>query len=278
MTQVIHFLQSFSTPVLDSIFLAISALTGETVFVIILGYLYWCRDKNSAYAAGLVMISSFTVNVSMKNIFKFPRPFEYSDVRQIDVKTGYGYSFPSGHSQLSATFSGMCFLLLRNKAILISGIIFTLLTGLSRMYLGVHTLADVITGFGFGLLLILAGDFLLKHMKYKNIVSIVLIVFNLIIVFLTGDSDLYKMSGFSIGFVLGHILDERYIHFDVSGSAGTKAVRFLLGILLTLLVKILISLVIPDKLLQYAAVGFTVTGLVPLIGNIKKTVYKNQKN
>jgi undecaprenyl-diphosphatase len=69
------------------------------------------------------------------------------------------YSFPSGHSMNSiATYSFLCFLLIRylsntNKqkmTLLISTITLIFLIGLSRIYLGVHYLTDVVAGFSAG--------------------------------------------------------------------------------------------------------------------------------
>ncbi len=278
MIDLLLFLQSFSTPALDRVFLFISALTSETVFFIVLGWLYWCRDKNSAYGAGLIMISSFTVNTAFKNIFKIPRPFAYSAVRQIDTHTGYGFSFPSGHSQLSATFSGICSVMLRKKWVYVCGAVFTLLTGFSRMYLGVHTLYDVTAGFAIGAILTGAGYFLLKNLKYKYIVSVILIVLNIILVTVTGDTDLYKMSGFTVGFAAGHIIDELFISFDESGSTVEKIIRFLIGFAMTMLVKSVLDFFETNKFIVYTTTGFTITGLIPFLCKCKKSIYKQRKN
>jgi membrane-associated phospholipid phosphatase len=69
------------------------------------------------------------------------------------------YSFPSGHSMNSmAVYSFICYLLIRylsntnkqNKTLLISTITLIFLIGLSRIYLGVHYLTDVVAGFSAG--------------------------------------------------------------------------------------------------------------------------------
>ena len=78
-----------------------------------------------------------------------PRPTEH---RIIDES---GYSFPSGHSMVSAAFYGFLIYLIyknvKNKYLkwglitILSLLVF--LIGVSRIYLGVHYTSDVLAGF-----------------------------------------------------------------------------------------------------------------------------------
>ncbi len=93
-------------------------------------------------------ISGF-LNQLLKNIVQRPRPTEY---RLIDES---GYSFPSGHSMVSAAFYGLFIYLIfknvKNKYIKWGAIsllsILIILIGASRIYLGVHYTSDVLAGF-----------------------------------------------------------------------------------------------------------------------------------
>lgn len=71
--------------------------------------------------------------------------------------TENSFSFPSGHATIVVAFYGfVAYIILRlypkfNKRIIIaSTLIITLLIGLSRMYLGVHYLSDVLVGYVVG--------------------------------------------------------------------------------------------------------------------------------
>lgn len=85
----------------------------------------------------------------LKLIIQRPRPDEY---RIIDAS---GYSFPSGHSMISMAF--YCFIIylickyVNNKILkyFLIGLLGSLiiLIGVSRVYLGVHYVSDVIAGF-----------------------------------------------------------------------------------------------------------------------------------
>lgn len=89
------------------------------------------------------------LNQILKHIVQRPRPMEY---RIIDES---GYSFPSGHSMVSAAFYGfLIYLIYRNvknkyvKWFSILGLsMLVILIGISRIYLGVHYTSDVIAGF-----------------------------------------------------------------------------------------------------------------------------------
>ena len=92
---------------------------------------------------------SALLNQILKYIIQRPRPTEY---RIIDES---GYSFPSGHSMVSAAFYGFLIYLIfknvKNKylkwglIILLSFLI--IMIGTSRIYLGVHYTSDVLAGF-----------------------------------------------------------------------------------------------------------------------------------
>ena len=89
------------------------------------------------------------LNLMLKNIVERPRPIGY---RLIDET---GYSFPSGHSMISAAFYGLIIYFIwknvKNKKLkYISCALLGLLIafiGISRIYLGVHYASDVLGGF-----------------------------------------------------------------------------------------------------------------------------------
>ena len=102
---------------------------------------------------GLLTITNLVTITILNQILKFilrrPRPTEFRIINET------GYSFPSGHSMISMAFYGfLIYLIYKNiknkylKTILI--IVLSLLIiaiGISRIYLGVHYVSDVIGGF-----------------------------------------------------------------------------------------------------------------------------------
>ena len=124
---------------------------GGAIFLIILSLflLIVIKNKKMSLLICLNLVLSAILNQALKFIVQRPRPTEY---RIIDET---GYSFPSGHSMVSAAFYGFLIYFIykniKNKYIkwslitLLSCII--LLIGISRIYLGVHYTSDVLAGF-----------------------------------------------------------------------------------------------------------------------------------
>ena len=107
------------------------------------------KSKKIAFAIPINLFLTTMLNLFLKNIVERPRPIGY---RLIDET---GYSFPSGHSMISAAFYGLIIYFIwknvKNKNLkYISCILLSLLIvliGISRIYLGVHYASDVLGGF-----------------------------------------------------------------------------------------------------------------------------------
>lgn len=121
---------------------------GITIFV----FLFFKNKKYSLYMS-INLITITILQLILKNIFLRERPIDINLIEET------GYSFPSGHSLTSMAFYGFIIYLIyisninkRSKIIFITLFsILILITGLSRIYLGVHYFTDVIGGFTFSL-------------------------------------------------------------------------------------------------------------------------------
>lgn len=137
------------TPLLTKIFLIITNLGSPYVLILLTLLSFLLKNKKLSFiiTANLGLIT--IINQVLKFIVKRPRP---SDLFLI-VETGY--SFPSGHSMVSLSFYGLLIYFIykyfKNKNLKIFLItLFSLiivLIGVSRVYLGVHFVSDVISGF-----------------------------------------------------------------------------------------------------------------------------------
>lgn len=155
--------------IMDKVFLGITTL-GEAVFVLILAViisvplLYW-RKKWQTFALWVVVIGSGVCIQIAKLIFHRARP---SGALVIESSA----SFPSGHATIAIAFYGfLAYLLLREIKkyrilTLAISIIIILTIGLSRLYLGVHYLSDVLAGYLVGTVWLLIG---IKINKLKSI-------------------------------------------------------------------------------------------------------------
>ena len=141
---------SMRNDVLTIIFKIITNLGGAYCLIIIaILCAIFIKNKKIAFAIPINLILSTMLNLGLKNIVERPRPIGY---RLIDET---GYSFPSGHSMISAAFYGLIIYFIwknvkNTKLKYISCILLSLLIlfiGISRIYLGVHYASDVIGGF-----------------------------------------------------------------------------------------------------------------------------------
>ncbi|MDD3023659.1 MAG: phosphatase PAP2 family protein, partial [Syntrophomonadaceae bacterium] len=103
----------------------------------------------------LLVVTWVMVN-GLKVLFARNRPPEDA------LAAAYGYSLPSGHAMLSLSFYGFLAYLLMRKwpdtkgkagAALLAGLI--LLVGISRSYLNVHYVSDILAGYFFGAILLM---------------------------------------------------------------------------------------------------------------------------
>ena len=128
----------------------LSNITAIAVFSIIFAILfYYLKKKKVSYLIIANPVFIALVNQMFKFIFKRNRP---SGFEIINMK---GYSFPSGHAMVSMAFYGLLIYIIYHyiknkkiKNILIAlNVTIIILIGISRIYLGVHYLSDIITGY-----------------------------------------------------------------------------------------------------------------------------------
>lgn len=106
-------------------------------------------------STSIVLVLAHILNILLKHFASRPRP----DISLRLIEAG-SYSFPSGHSMSAMVLYGMLIYvsnkLIQNAVIRYSMTFFLSLLiigiGLSRVYLGVHYISDVIAGFLIGLI------------------------------------------------------------------------------------------------------------------------------
>lgn len=119
----------------------------------------------------LTMLGGALLNMTLKLAFKRARPVPF-----FNLSTPETYSFPSGHSLMSACFFGAlaAILTVRIKSRRVRVIVWIvasamfLLIGFSRIYLGVHHTTDVIAGFTAALIWILIIRFVEIRVKRRQ--------------------------------------------------------------------------------------------------------------
>lgn len=245
-------------PVLDNFFLGITKLGELLIPTLVMCIIYWCID----FEAGLYLFALNSVGLLFSKFFKMIacvyRPWIYhSQIIPVgdSVKMAAGYSFPSGHCLMAATsWGGIAFLIRKHKILCTLLILFVLLVGFSRNYVGVHTPQDVLFGIFTGLIFVFVIHYLFKWCeKDKNRYLYVAGVMNLIVItsliyvifkeypadYIDGKllvdpakaiyiSVLY--SGWIMGLFNGAILCKRFFPYDAkSGGIKNRVIRGVIG-------------------------------------------------
>ena len=130
-------------------------LGSESFFLVVLPTLYWSIDTRLGLRVGFILLTSSLLNGPFKMSLTGPRPYWVSEkVKAFAFESSFGA--PSGHAQMSAGIWGTMAVQLRKAWAWIAAIATIFLIGISRIYLGVHFLQDVILGWVLGALVLWA--------------------------------------------------------------------------------------------------------------------------
>ena len=144
--ELLYILEGLRTPLGDAFFSLITHLGEETLFIVAGLLVFWCIDKWEGYYLLSVGLTGTVINQFLKLWFRVPRPWvkdpDFTIVESARAEAT-GYSFPSGHTQSAVGVFGSAARWHRQKAVRLVCVLLCVLVPLSRMYLGVHTPADV---------------------------------------------------------------------------------------------------------------------------------------
>jgi membrane-associated phospholipid phosphatase len=268
--ELIKFIQSFSSPFLDRLFQLITFLGEESIYVIILGFIFWCKDKKYGYKLAYLLLFSSLINGFVKDVIKAERPISIKELRHLRVETATGYSFPSGHTQNITSFVTALSLKLKNIYMYIGGSILVILVAISRLYLGLHWPKDVAFGIVFGILSIIIANYFydfIQRSKNKYLLLLVPLPIIFIIFIFNGSEDFYKAAGIFCSFQVGYIIEDKYIKFTTKAESLKQVIKLLIGIAGALLLKVGLKGVLPIALLsdfiRYFAIGIWITVICP---------------
>jgi membrane-associated phospholipid phosphatase len=284
---IIYFFRDIAAPWLDTFAKGVTMAGEDNLIIVLLTWIYWNISKKNGVILCYTYLFSVFLNNVMKLVFRSPRPFQVlNGIEGKRLETATGYSFPSGHTQSSATFFLTLYLLFRKRWMIAIMIIIPLLVGISRVYLGVHWPVDVIGGWGFGIIVSFVVYYFL-HKYYdtrKTFRFILLLSINFVLIallsliwinnsFFDGTlflSDTYKIGGIFTGVVLGFLLEENSVLFSVTGTTLIKIVRYFIGVIITFLLMTGLKKLFPEQnafhFVRYFITGFWVSFIFPYLG------------
>lgn len=257
---ILYALEKIRTPFWNGVMSAVTQLGGEVIFIVAAVVVFWCVSKWEGYYLMTIAFCGTVLNQFLKLICRVPRPWvrdpNFTIVESARAEAT-GYSFPSGHTQNAIGLFGGMARWGGRRWVRLGLTALALVIAFSRMYLGVHTPADV------GVSLVLAAALVLglyplmrraqekpRYMGY--VLAAMLVVSGAFVVFVetcgfpadmdaenlaSGIGNAWKMLGAVAGMTLAWLLDRRYIHFETQGVWWVQVLKVVVGMALLLAIK-----------------------------------------
>ena len=257
---ILYALEKIRTPFWNGVMSAVTQLGGEVIFIVAAVVVVWCVSKWEGYYLMTIAFCGTVLNQFLKLICRVPRPWvrdpNFTIVESARAEAT-GYSFPSGHTQNAIGLFGGMARWGGRRWVRLGLTALALVIAFSRMYLGVHTPADV------GVSLVLAAALVLglyplmrraqekpRYMGY--VLAAMLVVSGAFVVFVeaygfsadtdaenlaSGIGNAWKMLGAVAGMTLAWLLDRRYIHFETQAVWWVQVIKVAVGMALLLAIK-----------------------------------------
>ena len=251
-------------PQLVGVMALITSMGEELFYLAALPAVYWSIDKRLGRQLGYVFLLSAAINNVAKNLARQPRPFWLDP--SVRLRDAESYGLPSGHAQHATAVYLLLAAWVRRGWVWPLALGFILLMSLSRIYLGVHFIQDVIVGFILGLVVL--GLFLFWQRAFaerfsrrilgRRLLIMIVIPAALALVYvgvllllgapnmdvpwaefvpaaeLTAHEDVVSTRAGLLGFGVGMILESSRVRFRADGPIWQRIVRYALGIAVAL--------------------------------------------
>ena len=262
--ELLYWFETIRTPALDAAMSLVTRLGEETFFMVAALFVFWCVDKRRGYYLLAVGFTGTLINQWLKIVCRVPRPWvrdPHFTIVESARDGAAGYSFPSGHTQSAVGVFGGVARFTRRWWLRCVCLVLLVLVSVSRMYLGVHTPADVGVSFAVTAVLVLLLYPLIESTlwfpgRMYVILGVLLGVSGAFVAFVElfpfpADVDAanlagavknaWSMAGAVGGMLLVCLFDNRLLQFPNRAPWWGQLVKLLGGLVLVVLVKSLLK-------------------------------------
>lgn len=267
---LLYWFESIRTPALDAVMSLVTRLGEETFFMLAALFVFWCWDKRRGYYLLAVGFAGTLASQWLKIACKIPRPWvtdpEFTIVESARA-AATGYSFPSGHTQCAVGYLGGVARFTDRLWLRVTCIVLALLVAVSRMYLGVHTPADVGVGLLIGVVLVLALYPLLEStLWFPNrmywIIGAMLVLSGAFVIYMElmpppvgsapelmeayqnwaeARKNAYTLLGAVAGVLVAYAFDSKVLQFPTRAPWWGQVIKLAGGLALVLVVRVLLK-------------------------------------
>lgn len=257
---ILYALEKIRTPFWNGVMSAVTQLGGEVIFIVAAVVVFWCVSKWEGYYLMTIAFCGTVLNQFLKLVCRVPRPWvrdpNFTIVESARAEAT-GYSFPSGHTQNAIGLFGGMARWGGRRWVRLGLTALALVIAFSRVYLGVHTPADVGVSLVLAAALVLGLYPLMRRAQEKPqymgyVLAAMLVVSGAFVVFVeaygfsadtdaenlaSGIGNAWKMLGAVAGMTLAWLLDRRYIHFETQAVWWVQVIKVAVGMALLLAIK-----------------------------------------
>ena len=199
-----------------SVMLLISSpIVHVSVPIAIASFFLWCVDRRKGDWILMNIVSGMFFGHLLKDVIANPRPFETDD-RLIPedraLKGASGYSTPSGHAVDATAAFASAAVLVKRRAVTTLMMAAIAVIMFSRLYLGVHTMWDLLAGVLFAITVMAVNSVLMAYSykddsNYFRITAVYLLLFLIsttVWMLVTDDREiLMRYGGLMLGAIIG---------------------------------------------------------------------------
>lgn len=262
--ELLYWFETIRTPALDAAMSLVTRLGEETFFMVAALFMFWCVDKRRGYYLLAVGFTGTLINQWLKIVCRVPRPWvrdPHFTIVESARDGAAGYSFPSGHTQSAVGVFGGVARFTRRWWLRCVCLVLLVLVSVSRMYLGVHTPADVGVSFAVtaalvlllypliestlwfpGRMYVILGVLLGASAAFVAFVELFPFPADVDAANLAGAvKNAWSMAGAVGGMLLACLFDNRLLQFPNRAPWWGQLVKLLGGLVLVVLVKSLLK-------------------------------------
>jgi hypothetical protein len=227
------FLQAFTNPIITTIFIIITMLGDPFFWIIISAILFWNnQEKRSMQIATIIFFNAIILGL-IKYTVNRPRP----DIPKLEEFTTKK-AFPSGHVSILTTIYSFYEKKTRGKEKIIL-ITIIILNGISRLYLGVHYISDVLFGILLGYVI---GKIISKYetklekiriitKKHVTKTFSILLILTIITILIIPQNLFLSIT--LIGYFMGYLLNKKN---NIKTKQKNKVLYIIIGVVVLIII------------------------------------------